>query len=82
MKDDCVCGHDRTHHYYDAASKERCNCLAMHCDCKWFRLPKDHPARCARRKCLELPGDVDEEFDINVLDDAPPTPRFPGAMWP
>lgn len=42
-RDDCRCGHDRDHHYAHVTTKgiERCNCLALHCECRWFSPTSD-----------------------------------------
>lgn len=55
LKDDCVCGHDRTHHYRDPSTRTLHNCLAVHCDCKTFEEPT-----VARKSVLR---DVDQAPD-------------------
>lgn len=62
LKDDCICGHDRTHHYFDPATRTRHNCLAMHCDCVVF----EEPASDSKRSVLR---------PVDQLDTAPDTPR-------
>jgi hypothetical protein len=39
LKDECICGHERDHHFLDQADKTRHNCLAMRCDCRIFEKP-------------------------------------------
>lgn len=79
LKDDCKCGHDRTHHYHDPKTGERCNCLAMHCDCRWFRDPgkPDPPkpewlVKSQWHEALRKHG-VDDQ---DTGDPAPSTPRM------
>ena len=40
-KDDCACGHDRSHHF-----DKTHNCLAMRCECKLFGEPLVPKTKC------------------------------------
>lgn len=62
VKDDCTCGHDRSHHYRDPSTRTLHNCLAVHCDCKTFEEPK------VVKKSVLRP--------IDQADNGPETPRL------
>lgn len=76
IKDDCKCGHDRTCHFRHPDGTW-CNCLAMHCDCKYFRDPNKafnpKPDWLQKQEFRELRAKYLADEDTG---DPPETPRM------
>ncbi len=87
LKDDCDCGHDRTHHYFDPIVEQRYCCLAMRCECMRFRAPGssakappprplNHPAVCKCFYCKQHPTpSFKPAWDDLIDEDPPPTTK-------